>query len=223
LIRPLARHRIVSLAPIVLLALATLIGGWLNGVEMRGRVLDDFTSDPIGTAGAAKVTHGGRSVTADPSSGTFTFPDLPRESRVSVDAPGYLRTSVPVTQDEIRMSPLSLTIQVNEAGTNPVKPIAKAEIRQGTTLLNTTNDSGNIVVSPYPAKDAKLLICATGYDQKEFTVHGVVATIELTPGTNACPPLPTPSPTPSPSPSPSPSGSTPSASPSASPSPTASP
>jgi hypothetical protein len=196
--------------------LALLVGGWLNGVEMRGQVLDDFTSDPIGTAGPAKITHGGRSVTADPSSGTFTFPDLPRESRVAVDAPGYLRTSVPVTQEEIRMAPLSFTIQVNEAG-NPDKHIAKADVRQGTTVLATTNDGGNQVISPYPGKDAKVLICATGYDQKEITIRGVVGTFELTPGTNACPPLPTPTP----SPSPSPTDSTPSASPS--PSPTASP
>src|SRR5205823_12060645 len=191
-----------------------------NGVQMRGQVLDDFTSDPVGTAGPARITHGGRSVTADPSSGTFTFPDLPRESKVSVDAPGYLRTSVPVTQEEIRMAPLSFTVQVNEAG-SPDKHIAKADIRQGTTLLGTTNDGGNQVISPYPGKDAKLLICAAGYDQKEVTIHGVVGTFELTPGTNACPPLPTP--TPSPSPSAAPSDTTPSASPGASPSPTASP
>ena len=183
---------------------------------MRGHVLDDFSSDPIGTAGPAKLTHGGRSVTADPSSGAFTFPDLPRESRVAVDAPGYLRTSVPVTQEEIRMAPLSFTIQVNEAG-NPDKHIAKADIRQGTTDLGMTNDGGNLVISPYPGKDAKLLICADGYDQKEVMVRGVLAVFEITPGTNACPPLPTPTP----SPSPAPSDTTPSASPS--PSPTASP
>jgi hypothetical protein len=53
---------------------------------------------------------------------------VPRESRVSVDGPGYLRTSVPVTQAEIRMSPLSFIIQVNEAG-NPEKHIAKEEPR----------------------------------------------------------------------------------------------
>jgi hypothetical protein len=220
LIRSLARHRVVSLAPIALLVLATVIGGWLNGVDMNGHVVDDFSSDPIGTAGPARITHGQRSVTADPSSGTFVFPGLPRESRVAVDAPGYLRTSVPVTQDEIRMSPLSFTIQVNEAG-KPDKHIAKAEIRQGTALLNSTNDGGNTVISPYPGKDAKLLICATGYDQKEITIHGVVGTFELTPGTNACPALPTP--TPSPSPAPSDSTASPSASPSPSPSPTASP
>ena len=208
----------VSLVPILLIGVATLIGGWLNGVDMHGHVLDDFTNEPVGTAGVAKITHGGRSVTADPSTGTFTFPDLPRESKIAVDAPGYLRTGVPTTQDEIRLAPLSFTIQVNEVG-SPDKHIAKAEVRQGTTSLGTTNDGGNQVISPYPGKDAKLLICAPGYDQKEVTIHGVVGTFELTPGTNACPPLPTP--TPLPSPSPSPSDSTRSASPT--PSPTASP
>ena len=208
----------VSLLPIALLALATLIGGWLNGVDMHGRVLDDFTNEPVGTAGVARITHGGRSVTADPSTGTFTFPNIPRESKVAVDAAGYLRTGVPPTLEEIRLAPLSFTIQVNEAG-NPDKHIAKADIRQGTTALGITNDGGNQVLSPYPGKDAKLLVCAAGYDQKEVTIHGVVGTFELTPGTNACPPLPTP--TPAPSPSPSPSDATPSASPT--PSPTASP
>ncbi|HYU81801.1 MAG TPA: hypothetical protein VFA31_03585 [Candidatus Polarisedimenticolia bacterium] len=212
-------YRLASLFPVLLIGLVTLVGGWLNGVDMSGHVVDDFSSDPIGTAGPAKITHGERSVTADPSSGTFVFPNLPRESKVSVDAPGYLRTSVPVTQEEIRMSPLSFTIQVNEAG-KPDKHIASADIRQGTTSLGTTNDGGNTVISPYPGKDAKFLICAKDYDQKEVTIHGVTGTFELTPGTNACPPLPTPTPSPSPSASPSAS---PGASPSASPSPTASP
>ena len=211
-------YRLVSLVPILLILVATLVGGWLNGVDMHGRVLDDFTNDAVGTAGPARITHGGRTMTADPSTGTFTFPGLPRESKVAVDAPGYLRTGVPVTQEEIRLAPLSFTIQVNEAGT-PDKHIAMADIRQGTTSLGTTNDGGNQVLSPYPGKDAKLLICATGYDQKEVTIHGVVGTFELTPGKNACAPLPTP--TPSPSASPSPSDLTPSASPT--PSPTASP
>lgn len=206
----------VSLFPIALLALATVIGGWLNGVEMRGHVVDDSTNEPVGTAGVARISHGARTVTADPSTGTFTFPDLPRESKVGVDANGYLRTGVPTTQEEIRLSPLSYTIYVNAAG-DPTKRIAKADIRQGTTDLGMTNDGGNLVISPYPGRDAKLLICADGYDQKEISVRGVLAVFEVTPGTNACPPLPTPSP----SPSPAPSDATPSASPS--PSPTASP
>ena len=210
-------YRLASLVPILLILLATLVGGWLNGVDMHGRVLDDFTNEPVGTAGPAKITHGARTMTANPSTGTFVFPDLPRESKVSVDAPGYLRQGVPTTQEEIRLAPLSFTIQVNEAGT-PEKHVGNAEIRQGDKLLDKTIESGNKVISPYPGKDAKLLICAAGYDQKEITVRGVVMTVELTPGTNACPPLPTPTPPPSPSPSRAPSDTTPSASPTPSPS-----
>jgi hypothetical protein len=193
--------------------LATLIGGWLNGVDMRGHVVDDLTSEPVGTAGPARITHGARTVTADPSTGTFTFSGIPRQSRVKVEAPGYFQTGAAPTEEEIRLSPNSFTIQVNEAG-DPNKHIAGAQIRNAATLLDTTNEGGNKVISPHPGKDAKLLICATGYDMKEITVHGVVGTFELTPGTNACPPLPTPTPAPSPSPSPAPSDSTPSASPS---------
>lgn len=187
---------------------------------MRGHVVDDLTGDSIGAAGAAKITLGARSVTADPSTGTFVFPGVPRESRVKVEAPGYFQAGAAPTDEEIRLQPNSFTIQVNDAG-DPNKHIANAEIRQGTTVLATTNEGGNKVISPYPGKDAKLLLCAAGYDQKEITIHGVLGTFELTAGTNACPPLPTPTPSPSPSPSAAPSDSTPSASPK--PSPTASP
>lgn len=211
-------YRLASLIPLLLIVLLTVVGGWLNGVEMHGRVVDSFTSEPVGTAGPATITHGSRTVVADPSTGTFTFPNLPRESLVGVDAPGYLHTAVPVTQEEIRMAALSFTIQVNKAGTT--EPVPSVEIRQSNALLNTTNTSGNLVLSPYPGNDAKLLLCAKGYDQKEITIRGVAGVFELTPGTNECPPLPTPTPAPSPSESPSAS---PSASPGASPSPTASP
>jgi hypothetical protein len=216
--RSLARHRLLPLAPILLFLLATVIGGWLNGIDMRGHVVDDLTSESIGVAGAAKISLGARTVIADPSTGTFTFPGVPRESRVKVEAPGYFQNGALPTEEEIRMQPNSFTIQVNETG-DPNKHLANVEIRQGTTALATTNEGGNKVISPYPGKDAKLLLCATGYDQKEITIHGVLGTFELTPGTNACPPLPTPTP----SPSPSPSDTTPSASPTPTPSPTASP
>jgi hypothetical protein len=187
---------------------------------MHGRVVDDLYSEPVGTAGPARITLGARRVTADPSAGTFVFPGVPRQSRVKVEAPGYFQNGAGPTEEEIRLQPNSFTIQVDQAG-DPSKHIANVEIRQGTTVLATTNEGGNKVISPYPGKDAKLLLCATDYDQKEITIHGVLGTFELTPGTNACPPLPTPTPSPTPSPSPAPSDSTPSASPT--PSPTASP
>ena len=185
---------------------------------MRGHVVDDLTSESIGAGGTARITLGARSVSADPSTGTFTFPGVPRESRVKVEAPGYFQAGAAPTEEEIRLQPNSFTIQVNAAG-DPNKHLASVDIRQGTTDLGITNEGGNKVLSPYPGKDAKLLLCATGYDQKEITIHGVLGTFELTPGTNACPPLPTPTP----SPSPSPSDTTPSASPTPTPSPTASP
>jgi hypothetical protein len=217
LTRPLAGHRIVSVVPIVLLAIATLIGGWVNTVDMHAQLVDDYTSE--GAQGGSVTFGTSRSAPVDGSTGAFTFPSLPRTSQVSAIAPGYLKRAASTTDTEIRLSPLSFTIQVNEAGANPVKWIAKAEIRQGDKLLATTNDGGNVVISPHPGKDAKLLICAAGYDQKEIIAHGVIGTFEVTPGTNACPPLPTPSPSPSPSPSASPG--TPSPAPS--PSPTSSP
>ena len=40
----------------------------------------------------------------------FVFPGVPRESKVAVDAPGYLRTGVPPSLEEIRLAPLSAVL-----------------------------------------------------------------------------------------------------------------
>ena len=201
--------------PILVLFVATVIGGWVNTIDLHGRVVDDFTDNGIINA---SVTHGSRVVGTDVN-GSFDFLNLPRQSRMRVDANAYLRTSVPTTQDEIRMTPTSWTVQVVEAGTTD-KFVKNAGVRQGDTELANTHDAVNAVVSPHPGKNAKVMVCADGYQAKEVTVVGVLQTVELTPGSPGCPPLPTPSP--SPSPSPSASGS-PAASPGASPSPTPSP
>ncbi len=201
--------------PILVLFIATVIGGWVNTIDLHGRVVDDFTDNGIINA---SVTHGSRVVGTDVN-GSFDFLNLPRQSRMRVDANAYLRTSVPTTQDEIRMTPTSWTVQVVEAGTTD-KFVKNAGVRQGDTELANTHDAVNAVVSPHPGKNAKVMVCADGYQAKEVTVVGVLQTVELTPGSPGCPPLPTPSP--SPSPSPSASGS-PAASPGASPSPTPSP
>ena len=187
----------------------------MNTIDLHGRVVDDFTDSGIINA---SVTHGSRVVGTDVN-GSFDFLNLPRQSRMRVDANAYLRTSVPTTQDEIRMTPTSWTVQVVEAGTTD-KFVKNAGVRQGDTELANTHDAVNAVVSPHPGKNAKVMVCADGYQAKEVTVVGVLQTVELTPGSPGCPPLPTPSP--SPSPSPSASGS-PAASPGASPSPTRSP
>jgi len=153
------------------------------------------------------LSHGVRTaVTA--SDGSFDFPNLPKTSRLTIDAPGYTRLTAPTTQEEMRLVPISLTVVVKEAGATPDKYIAKADIRnpQGDKVLGTTNDSGNTVVSPHPGKDAQVLVCAANYEPQTVTVHGVILTVELKPGTTGCPPLPSPSPTAAPSGSGGPSG-----------------
>jgi hypothetical protein len=199
--------------PIVVLFLATVIGGWVNTIDLRGRVVDDFTDDGIVNA---SLMHGSRVVGTDVG-GAFFFPNLPRQSKMRVDANGYLRTSVPTTQEEIRMAPTSWTVLIKEAG-NPDKSIKGADVRQGTTVLRTSTEAVNTVIVPHPGKGAKVLICAEGYASKDVDVVGVLQTVELTPGGSGCPPLPSPSPTPTRSPTASPSASpSPSRSPSPSP------
>ncbi|HEY6959160.1 MAG TPA: carboxypeptidase-like regulatory domain-containing protein [Candidatus Limnocylindria bacterium] len=212
----LFRHRHLVYLPFLVLLVATVIGGWVNTVDLHGRVVDDFTSDPIGNA---SIQLGDRSVNTG-GDGQFDFPNLPKTSSVQVDANGYTRTHAPTTQEEIRLTPIALTVYVNEAGVTPAKGIAKATVRQGDTPLGTTNDSGQTVISPYPGKgDAQLLICADGHDPKTVVARGVIVTVELAAGTNTCPPLPTPSPAVSPSASPAASPTAPAPSPSPSPTP----
>jgi hypothetical protein len=219
LIRRLLRHRNAAVLPILALFLATVIGGWVNTIDLHGRVVDDFTDQGLINA---SLTHGSRVVGTD-INGVFDFPSLPRQSKMRVDVNGYLRTSVPTTQEEIRMAPTSWTVLIIEAG-NPDKHIAKADIRQGTTVLATSTDTVNTIVQPHPGRNAKVTVCAEGYQTKEVDVRGVLQTIELTPGGTGCPPLPSPSPTASPRPTASGSpAASPSASPSTSPSPSPSP
>jgi hypothetical protein len=214
---PPVRHRSLVYLPFAVLFVGTVIGGWVNTVDLRGRVVDDFTNDGVGSA---SLKHGIRSVVTS-SDGSFEFPDLPKTSRLQVDKPGYFRTGVPTTQEEIRLNPISLTVVVKEAGVTPEHFLAKAEIRQNDKVLGTTNDSGNTVVSPHPGKDAQLLVCAANFEPKTVPVHGVTLTVELVVGGSGCPPLPSPSPSASPSASPGASPSAPAPSPS--PSPTGSP
>jgi hypothetical protein len=196
--------------PILVLFLATVIGGWVNTVDLRGRVIDDFTEQGLINA---SLTHGSRVVGTDVS-GAFEFPNLPRQSKMLVDANAYLRTSVPTTQEQIRMTPTSWTALIRELG-NPEKSIPGADIRQGTTVLETSTEAVNTVVAPHPGKGAKVLICAEGYQSQDVDVVGVLQTVELAPGGAGCPPLPSPSPSASPSASP---GGSPAPSPSPSPS-----
>lgn len=208
-----SRHRYALVLPFVLFVVVALVGGIVNGATARGRLLDGFTEEGVKDG---QLSVGLRS-TWSGEDGSYVFENVPRTTSIRVDAGGYLRTSAPATGGDVRLSPLSVTVQINEEGVTPVVGVPSAQIRQETRLLGTANTSGNTVISPHPGRDAKLLICAKGFASKEVTVRGVTLVTTLArDAAGDCPPLPTPTPDPNATPSPSPS---PAASPSPAPTP----
>lgn len=215
------RHRYALAIPFALLAFVGLVGGLLNGVDAQGRLIDDYTGDGVAD-GAVKL--GSRATWSDVT-GSYRLKDVPRTSRLRVEVPGYLITGAPPEGGVVRLTPLAVTIQVNEVGSNGLIPVQIAQIRVGdnsrTLALGTTNTSGNTVISPHPGRDASVLVCALNYVSKVVEVEGVAQVIELVKSEGSdCPPLPTPPPTPVPSVTPTPAA-TPTAAPSPSPSPSA--
>ena len=209
------RHRYALALPFLVLALVAIVGGILNGVTALGRLVDDFTEEPV-KDGELSL---GRRSTRSLEDGSFVLEGVPRTSSLRVNAGGYRVTSAPAVVGDVRLSPLSVTVQVNVEGTSPAEGVPSAQLRQETRVLGTANTSGNTVIAPHPGRDAKLLICAKGFRSQEYTVRGVtlIATL-VRDASGDCPPLPTPTPDPNATPSPSPSV-VPSASPSAAPSP----
>ena len=212
-----SRHRYAILAPFLVLALITLVGGILNGATARGRLIDDYTDvgvkDGVLSVGQRKAWSG--------EDGAYVFENVPRTAPIRVDAPGYLVVrTVPSHGGDVRLAPLSITIQVDVEGSEPVERVTTAQIRQETRILGQVNASGNTVISPHPGRDAKLIVCAQGFQTKEVVARGVLMTVALVKdAAGDCPPLPTPTPDPNaPSPSPSPAAS-PAVPPAASPSP----
>jgi hypothetical protein len=215
------RHRYLVAGPFLVLVLVALVGGWINTADVHARVVDDLTDKGIKDA---RITHGSRVTTTDPD-GAFALTNVPRTSKYQIDASGYLRTSAPMSAEEIRMRPLSVTIYAYDDTKTPDDRVKNPQARdpENTRIVASGNESGQIIVAPHPGKDAKLLLCADGSDRIVITVQGVLMQVGMHPGSAGCAPLPSPSPAPGASPSaPRPS---PSASPSASPaaSPTASP
>lgn len=210
-----SRHRYALLLPFVAFVLVVLIGGIVNGMTVRGRLLDDFSGEGVKDG---KLSVGLRS-SWSAEDGSFVFENVPRTAGLRVDAGGYLVIRSAPLGGDIRLAPLSVTVQVNEEGVSPSVGVPSAQIRQETRVLGTANTSGNTVISPHPGRDAKVSICAAGFRTTEFTVKGVILVAALPrEAAGACPALPTPTPDPNATPSPSPSPA-PSASPSPSPSP----
>jgi hypothetical protein len=216
------RHRYALVLPFVALVLVTLIGGMLNGVTARGTIVDDFTNEGVKDAQLSIAQIGtSQRLAWSGEGGAYVFENVPRTTRLRIDAGGFLRASAPPEGGEVRLTPLSITIQVDVEGTDPPERVPQAQVRQETRILGNANASGNTVISPHPGRDAKLIVCRKGFQTKEVVARGVALTVALKADeAGDCPPLPTPTPDPNATPSPSPS---PSASPSAAPSPSPSP
>lgn len=207
------RHRYLLAGPFVVILVAALVGGIVNSTDARARIVDDLTDQGIKDA---TITHGSRSAKTD-ANGEFAIPNVPRTSQYLVEAISYLRTRAPTTAEEIRLKPLSVTFLVYDETKTPDDRVNAPRARdpQNTRDISTGDAKGQIIYAPHPGKDAKVLICAEGFDPKEVTVVGVTMQVGLRPGGTGCPPLPSPSPAPgatpsptapAPSPSPSPTG-----------------
>lgn len=199
------RHRYLLAAPFVAILVVTVVGGLVNSTTARARVVDDFTDQVVK---GATITFGKRSATTG-ANGEYTLPDVPRTSSLQIDAPGYLRTSAPTTDSaDVRMKPLSLTVYVYDASKTQNDRLKNAESRDPkdpTKVVATANDSGQIVITPHPGKDADVYLCAPGFQPKTVQAQGVLMQVGLEPGGSGCPPIPTPTPTATPASSASPS------------------
>ena len=207
-------HRFFAFVPFVLMFVVTLIGGQLNTVDARGRVIDTSTGDPVS---GVSITYGQNRGAVSREDGSYQIANLPRGARLATRASGYQPQNPAAEATEIRLVPGSLTIQVNEEGTTD-KRVPAYEVRQGTTVLAkcTAEPCGQVVVTTVDIVGQKALVCAPNHESKEIELKGVTLVMTLPQKDGAgCPPLPSPSPSPSPSSAPT--------APPASPSPTASP
>jgi hypothetical protein len=210
---PIWRRRLAVL-PFVVLFLGTFIGGQFNRVDARGRIIDDTSGLPIPDVA---VSFGSR-VTATDADGRYEIDNVPRGSKIDTSHRYYGKHSVPPEQTELRLTPLTLTLEVKDAYTG--KGVDTPEARQpDDTQIGKGTASGEMVVGPYPAPGL-VLVCAKNYQGQQVKPAGYQMDVLLTPSNGSgCPPLKSPPATPSPSPSASRSGSAaPSASPSPSPS-----
>ena len=209
-------HRRALVIPFLVLIIGTLVGGQLNRIDARGRIIDDTTGLPVPDV---TVSYGVRAVVTG-ADGTYEIDNLPRGARLDAQHRYYGRHPIPAEQTELRVEPLTITFEVHDAATD--KGVDTPEARQpDDTQIGKGTNSGEMVVGPYPDRSRPVLICAKNYEAKQVTAAGVQMAVQLAAKDGAaCPPLKSPPPTPSPSPGASPSGS---AGPSATPSPTGAP
>jgi len=200
----------------VLLFAVTVVGGQLNTVDAQGVVIDTSTS--LSVKGVS-ITYGQNRGAVSADDGSYLIPNLPRGARMRTNMNGYLPANPAAEDHEIRLTPGTLSLQVNEEGTTDTH-VPSYEVRQGDKVLAKcpSDPCGQLTIdlTTNNIVGQKALVCAPGHESKEIELKGITLYMTLQPKAGAgCPPLPTPSPSPAPSPSPSapPASPTPLASP----------
>ena len=137
------RHYHYLAAPFLVAFLVVLLGGQLNTVDARGRVIDDSTGAPVG---GVALSYGKTRGAVSGTDGSYLIANLPRDARVTTRMPGYQPANVAAAVAEIRLKPGTLTVQVNEEGTDE-KRVPNPEARQGDRVLAKGTESGNMVIT----------------------------------------------------------------------------
>jgi len=101
-------------APILVLLLIVLVGGWLNTESARATVVADATGAVVAPPTLRDVFFGSRHyrVGAD---GVYDAPNLPRGAQITIVANGYARTEANASQTEVRLTTAIITTQINDA------------------------------------------------------------------------------------------------------------
>ena len=157
------------------------------------------------------LTYGANRGTVSDAQGRYFLPNLPLDAHLRTSVPGYPPVTAAATDKEIRLTPGTLSLQVNEEGTTDTR-VPGVEVRQGTTVLAkcTQDPCGQLVIDMTTNNivGQKALVCALNHDSKEIDLKGttLVTTLAKHEGVS-CPPLPSPSPSPTPVPTASPAAS----------------
>jgi hypothetical protein len=200
------RHRYGLAAPFLLLFLVTLVGGQINRIDAEGVVIDTSTNLPV--AGVS-ITYGANRGAVSDAGGRYFIPNLPLDAHLRTSIPGYPPVTVAAVDREIKLTPGTLSLQVNEEGTTDTR-VPGTEVRKDTTVLAKCSQDpcGQLVIdlTTNNIVGQKALLCAPNHDSKEIDLKGVTLVTTLTKheGVN-CPALPSPSPSPTPVPTASPS------------------
>lgn len=178
---------------IVAFAAVTLVGGIANTVEGEGRLVHDWTDEPV----VGWVTHGDRRVDTD-EQGRFSLGVVPRDTLLRAFALGYGRVDYRAPREVVRMTPAVLTLFVKDMFTQ--ENVANPEVyRVDGTFIQRGTISGNISFV-HPGRAVEIDICAAGYETARMSFLYPSGDVLLRPDPAGGCPEPEPEATPTPEP-----------------------